>query len=285
MIFSAFCFYITDVLLESIDEYLILKYKISYNILKSIQIYSQEYKMKDHLNYYSVNLKQIILKSTYSLLTDMAFKISDFIDINICYNGEDIQTHSQEVFKIIRLLKENSKKLLLGKEYIEKIENIFEIFSESYSDLFAILLLNVNEEFYLNCILKSYSVNKINEINDDFLSMRLISNFIANDFDIEYLKGRNNTYQQLERYLKYQKCSYGSSVESLSSTFENPAILKCLIEYLKCCKDSYSKVYKTKPFDDLQDLIVKNKLGIEIMEKYINELRKSIYDDLKTLYT
>lgn len=214
-------------------------------------------------------------------------KYSPSIDITPEYESDKIEEYANDMYTIISKLKFNSKTLLLDEDYYQVIDNIFEVFSESYADLFAILILRTNCEFYLKCITESYGVKQVYEIDDTFVLMRIISNFIVNEFDDKYLLGKSKELR--DRYMKYKETEYGSSSQSLSKTFNNPAILENLILYLQYCRDKYNHLYKDLyenlfeegKFNQLVDGIFDKNISLDIIMQYNNKFRSEIISALE----
>lgn len=273
-IIISFVSYLLNVLFKSIDEKLIETYKLDKKLNSKFADYIKKYSRDYEYNCYSKNLKEIIIKSSFSLLVDILFKIRSVIMVDIHYNNDDIQNIVKELFTIVSKLKINSKTLLLENEYYKQIEYVFEIFSESYADLFAILILNVDGEFYLNCLTKSYGVNDISEINDSFVLMRLISNVVVNNFDQSLLKGKASDLLQI--YKEYKKSDYGASTKTFSELYASPLLLEYLIQYLNVCKSLYLNIYQKSMFEDLKNGIFNANVNWDLIRKYNDEFRKDI---------
>ena len=274
-IIEAFEYYFFDVLLDFIDENKISKYEVKNNIQKQIQSYINNMTRTVDLWTYSVNLKHIIQKAAFSLLTDISFKTDMFIKMD--FDDEiDMQQCSNDVIDIIVKLKNNSKKLFLEEGYVSVIDDIFEIFSESYADLFAILFFGVDGKIYLDNILESYGVENIADIYDNYVIVRILSNFITNKFDQKLFVG-----ESLRQYDIYTSYIENGKQEIMSDSFKNPGILNSLIKYLRECKEEYEKLYINDQFSDIKNIIKNDVLSMTLIKDYVEKLRKSIYDDLK----
>lgn len=286
-IIESFLHYFLDNLLDSIDESLVQKYKIDEKLTHQFVAYVDIHTANTKLPYYSVNLRRIICVSCQSVLVDILFKVQSIIDITPEYESDKIEEYANDMYTIISKLKFNSKTLLLDEDYYQVIDNIFEVFSESYADLFAILILRTNCEFYLKCITESYGVKQVYEIDDTFVLMRIISNFIVNEFDDKYLLGKSKELR--DRYMKYKETEYGSPSRSLSKTFNNPAILENLILYLQYCRDKYNHLYKDLyenlfeegKFNQLVDGIFDKDISLDIIMQYNNKFRSEIISALE----
>ena len=83
----------------------------------------------------------------------------------------------QEFVNISKQIKRNCIEILCKNNHEKAINNISELFSESYSDFFAISFLDLDYKNYEEIMTKTYKVISNGEINSDFVTLRILVNY------------------------------------------------------------------------------------------------------------
>lgn len=285
-IYKAYTLYLLDRILNGIDSTLLKKYPIDEDIKKTFSEYVTIISKRYKLAYYSVNVNKILQEATFNLLSDLLFSVRRMFNYYIDKNN--IIEESEVLLNVIKTVKKNSTNVLINIDYKDKIECILEMFSESYADLFAILYLNIDKKSYEECITKAEGVDKISEITSDYILIRVLANYYANDFDVSQLVGRIGYQNSI--YQKHISLPENETEKVLSTVFENSGMLKYLIDYLKECKKNYQSIYDNndiaeikklmKEKSDIKDLL-NRQLDMRTIYKYNQEFRKYIMEDIK----
>ncbi len=252
---------------------------------------------KHHENdiYYLTNLKKIIIDTTLSVIKQILISSKTIFE-RTASEKEDIQ----EFVNISKQIKRNCIEILSKNNHEKAINYISELFSESYSDFFAISFLNLDYKNYEEIMTKTYKVNSNGEINSDFITLRILINyFLFSSIDdsikfsgkikkqyshfIEYInndniKTKSKTYQIIMSKFKSNSTKNNTN-KRLSEYFMSPEIIQDIIEYLCICKNKMFKLQNNinnELFLKLIKCLNDDSIDICFINEVIDEFRKFI---------
>ena len=252
---------------------------------------------KHHENdiYYLTNLKKVILDTTLSMVKQILISAKIIFE-RTTSEKEDVQ----EFVNISKQIKRNCIEILSKNNHEKAINYISELFSESYSDFFAISFLNLDYKNYEEIMTKTYKVNSNGEINSDFITLRILINyFLFSRIDdsikfsgkikkqyshfIEYINNDNietksKAYQTIMSKFKANSIKSNTN-KRLSEYFMSPEIIQDIIEYLCICKNKMFKLQDTinnELFLKLIKCLNDDSVDISFINEVIDEFRKFI---------
>lgn len=252
---------------------------------------------KHHENdiYYLTNLKKVILDTTLSMVKQILISAKIIFE-RTTSEKEDVQ----EFVNISKQIKRNCIEILSKNNHEKAINYISELFSESYSDFFAISFLNLDYKNYEEIMTKTYKVNSNGEINSDFITLRILINyFLFSRIDdsikfsgkikkqyshfIEYINNDNietksKAYQTIMSKFKANSIKSNTN-KRLSEYFMSPEIIQDIIEYLCVCKNKMFKLQDTinnELFLKLIKCLNDDSVDISFINEVIDEFRKFI---------
>lgn len=252
---------------------------------------------KHHENdiYYLTNLKKVILDTTLSMVKQILISAKVIFE-RTTSEKEDVQ----EFVNISKQIKRNCIEILSKNNHEKAINYISELFSESYSDFFAISFLNLDYKNYEEIMTKTYKVNSNGEINSDFITLRILINyFLFSRIDdsikfsgkikkqyshfIEYINNDNieiksKAYQTIMSKFKANSIKSNTN-KRLSEYFMSPEIIQDIIEYLCICKNKMFKLQDTinnELFLKLIKCLNDDSVDISFINEVIDEFRKFI---------
>lgn len=285
-IYKTYAIYLLDSILYGVDSELLKKYPISSDIEKMFHSNVNDIVRRTKLPYYSESVNNILKEATQNILLELLYSLRDMFHYYI--TKDNIAEESREVISIFNRIKNNIINMTFNNSYVEKIECILEMFSESYADLFAILFLGIDKEKYDDFITVACREESLSNIESDYVLIRVLANYYANGFDESNLSGK--IAKQKKVYEEYKSSSKNTPIKFLSTVFENAGMLANLISYLEECRRSYNKIYGNKwnrkvrklmkKKSDIDDLL-KKKLNINIIYEYNKAFRKHIIEDIK----
>lgn len=121
-------------------------------------------------------------------------------------------------------------------------------------------------------------------IEQDDLILRILTNYIVNDFDCNSFLGNiRNYYQDYESYESEPNRSY---TVYLPYPLYKPVMVKCLINYLSDCKKEYASIFKEADEEDKKvHNIIKDftdsGFDLSIIKQYNAELKKDIFNSIE----
>lgn len=187
-IYKTYAIYLLDSILYGVDSELLKKYPVSSDIEKMFHSNVNNIVKRTKLPYYSENVNNILKEATQNILLELLYSLRDMFHYYI--NKDNIAEESREVISIFNRIKNNITNMTFNNSYVEKIECILEMFSESYADLFAILFLDIDKEKYDDFITVACREESLSNIESDYVLIRVLANYYANGFDESNLSGK-----------------------------------------------------------------------------------------------
>lgn len=271
------------------------KYSIENKIeeLFKILLYNNKYHENDI--YYLTNLKKVIIDTTLLMIKQILIS-SKIIFERITSEKEDVQ----EFVNISKQIKRNCIEILCKNNHEKAINNISELFSESYSDFFAISFLDLDYKNYEEIMTKTYKVISNGEINSDFVTLRILVNyflFFSTDDSIklngeikkqythfiEYINNdnietRSEEYKKIMSKFKLDSTKNNTN-KRLSKYFMSPEIMQDIIEYLCICNNKFSelkKIIDKERFSKLKKCLNDDSIDVCFINEVIGEFRELI---------
>lgn len=279
-----------DITIEQREKYSI-ENKIE-ELFKTL-LYNNKYHENDI--YYLTNLKKVIIDTTLSMIKQVLIS-SKIIFERITSEKEDVQ----EFVNISKQIKRNCIEILSKNNHEKAINYISELFSESYSDFFAISFLDLDYKNYEEIMTKTYKVNSNGEINSDFITLRILVNyflFFSTDDSIklngeikkqythfiEYINNdnietRSEEYKKIMSKFKLDSTKNNTN-KRLSKYFMSPEIMQDIIEYLCICKNKFSEllnISNNELFSKLIKCLNDDSIDVCFINEVIDEFRKFI---------
>lgn len=245
--------------------------------------------------FYLTNLKKVIIDTTLLMIKQILIS-SKIIFERITSEKEDVQ----EFVNISKQIKRNCIEILCKNNHEKAINNISELFSESYSDFFAISFLDLDYKNYEEIMTKTYKVISNGEINSDFITLRILVNyflFFSTDDSIklngeikkqythfiEYINNdnietRSEEYKKIMSKFKLDSTKNNTN-KRLSKYFMSPEIMQDIIEYLCICKNKFSEllnISNNELFSKLIKCLNDDSIDVCFINEVIDEFRKFI---------
>lgn len=144
--------------------------------------------------------------------------------------------------------------------FSDQIENIFEMYSETYADIMSIKMLDLNFESYIKIVTDSVKdqiiAKKYNKL--DFVFLRIFICSYASKIMDKYVKKKDDSYEDnvainiekyYESYMKYIEKIKVQPEEVInikwdSDYFEYPVMAADLIKYLESCLKMFDDILK-----------------------------------------
>ena len=297
---------------ERADYILNIIFNYLYNVLLDhISINDDIYKFRTYLNnvftnkfndhiknyenrYYSNTIKEVLYITLFDILIDISFSMKSYFDFlnnnNISIITDNTVKNSPKDFiDFIGAIKNNARNLLFKDNFMKFVFEIIDLFSETYSDFFAIKFLEVEFKSYNKNILTTYGVNSFEEIKSGFIIIRILTLYLSvykNNFNIDKL---NPSFQKIiKTFDNYLVAKPNTMFKGLvNGDLGDPMILNCLIEYIKECDVKFNQYFcsqkSNKNMNDIKTMIKSNYFDIDILNKYNNMLRKYVVHDIKNI--
>ena len=286
LIFKVMFSYLMNVLLKGIEkkskEYEIYDY--FYNIFNNSVnngLKNCEYK------YYSISIKKVLYQTIYNMLVDISYSMKTYFT-GYAKLKESVINNADEILLIIKTIKKNARDLLFKNEYIKMINCIIDLFSEVYSDFFAIKYLSSSSNTYIDIICKTYGITNFENIDSDFIVIRVLaiylSLFKSNIVDIDKIFP---FHEALVQYKAYLEGNFGSLIAGLTNgKIGNPILLESLIQYIDECNSQYQQQFKNYRLSkDIYQMMKNKDLNYNIIDNYNKNFREAILQDIeKTHY-
>lgn len=230
--------------------------------------------ISDELENYSEKLKKTLRKASLLLNQSISKNLLKRIKTNKI-KEDNIKKSSSELSYIILRLQLNANNLFPNNKFMVALDKIIYYFSESFSDLFAILILEVEKNFYNECIINSInSIDDIMESEDVYVRvMSVLFALMNDDSDEQFIKDTVGT-----KYDRYKAYMQNNSTSWYDATF-SPEMIYELVEYLKVCQQTFNSLEK-KP-DSLFDQLKSESINYATIDNLNSVFKTAIINSLR----
>lgn len=205
-------------------------------------------------------LKSTILDSIIEFKKRVMDKLNVFFLNNYSLESEDFYDMNSKINTVDEVLSEFIKYCGEIDCFSDQIENIFEMYSETYADIMSIKMLDLNFESYIKIVTDSVKdqiiAKKYNKL--DFVFLRIFICSYASKIMDKYVKKKDDSYEDnvainiekyYESYMKYIEKIKVQPEEVInikwdSDYFEYPVMAADLIKYLESCLKMFDDILK-----------------------------------------